>query len=87
MVHAASAEHMHILSLVFGKMRRREDASIGQGVVGDDGTDDDDDDGDGVTCILNSSTSLSVGGVMPIATASTLIVYSPLVSNKLPITW
>jgi hypothetical protein len=77
---------MHMLSLVFGKMRRLPDASIGHGVVGDDGRDDDGG-GYGVTCILNSSTILSVGGVLPIATASTLIVYSPLVSNKLPITW
>lgn len=76
-----------MLSIVFGRMRRREDdTSVDQGV----------DDGDGIggdggyevtTCILNSSTILSVGGVLPIATTSTLIVYSPLVSNKLPITW
>lgn len=55
-----------------------------------DGNDGDvaDADAEGVvTCILNSSAILSVGGVLPIATVSTLTVYSPLVSNKLPSTW
>lgn len=59
-------------------------------VIGEeeDGGDDGDGDAEGViTCILNSSAILSVGCVLPIATASTLTIYSPLVSNKLPSTW
>jgi hypothetical protein len=73
-----------MLSLVFGKMRRREDeASIDQ-VVDDDDVIGGDGSYDVTTCILNSSAILSVGAVLPIDTASTLIVYSPLVSNKLP---
>ena len=57
-------------------------------VIGEEEDGDGEGDAEGViTCILNSSAILSVGGVLPIAVTSTLTVYSPLASNKLPSTW